>query len=222
MSAREPVSRQQVELHRARVRLHQRSDMHVAVQEVVGAGHRENVGDRLVLGQVRALRAHGPFLDALDGGHRREVSPEVISVEPHVHSDRDTAAVVDMAVVVDAGLDQRQVELDLLVDVLEPDVALGVLDLNQLADADALLDIDDLGDLTARAVLEQLHGDLLRCLAISATLRTLAPHLRESQLDAEVCLRARLAPKRSVGVRHGAAEAEPVTGCDATDGDQRL
>lgn len=99
--------------------------MDTAGQEVVGAWFGQHVLCCLLGGEVSDL-VEGPLLDRGDRG-RRGVGVLAIAVPPHRHLDPVAAALVKMALMTEAGSGEGELQVQFLLGLFHPDMAIIVL-----------------------------------------------------------------------------------------------
>ena len=139
-------------------------DAYVCGQILLRTWEGKDIVGALVDRKVEPLVTNGPVEDLADRGdgtnvvllvlgpvvgHESDIGVEPVAVPP-----------VDMVVVVDAGLRERDVELNLFFLPDNPDPAIGSL-CDERADQRRLLHGHDLGLATTLGVNKQLHPDLL-------------------------------------------------------------
>jgi hypothetical protein len=137
--------------------------MDIVLQRMVGAGYGEHMGDGLLLREIGSLRPEGPPGDLLDGPGGTEMMLEVGPVESNDYIHATAATPVHMVVMPDPGSGKRDVEIDLLIDLLDPNMPLDVPAYKQGAYQDGFLDrLEEHWVLFTSSVGKQIHGKLLR------------------------------------------------------------
>lgn len=132
--------------------------MDTILEEVVGARHGEDVLGRLLGREARDLGAERPLLDRPDG-RRRAVGTIVAPVVADGDLNRAAATAVHVVVVPNPGGLHGDVQVDLHVRLLDPDMAVAFAH-EEFANESAGLNLDDVRVLAPGSVYEEFHWNL--------------------------------------------------------------
>lgn len=144
--------------------VHERDDADISGEVLLGARKGEDVVRALVRRDVESLLTNGPVPHLANRGYRTDVVLLVLgSMIGHVSDvgvEPVAPAPVDVVVMMDAGLGDRDVELDLFFLLDDPDPVIGALG-DERPHQRRVLHGHDLGLATTLGVEEQLHPYLL-------------------------------------------------------------